>query len=136
MGQQYPDQADRCLECNPACPASHPYDLTANSVEDGRMCWATALGADAGDDTSVTCCQWCLLPEYETLDPGGHLTRCPNSVCPLPAWNSTGAGCGATSCAGPFISDVLDDGGLAGSTTNPAWFKVTDAQLLAMGGSN
>ena len=69
---------ERGYTSNPnACPASHPYLETDNNVEDGKLCWDSTEGANSG----TACTNWCLLPQHEDQNPGGHLTNCPGNVC-------------------------------------------------------
>lgn len=56
------------------CNADFPF-LVTNGVADGKICWSDAAGSDA------TCDGWCLKPEHEAENPGGHLGACPGNIC-------------------------------------------------------
>ena len=60
------------------CPSDHPYLQTPHSVVPGKLCWDNAHGFDS---SAGPCQNWCLLPQYATANPGGHLDACPDNVC-------------------------------------------------------
>ena len=64
------------------CPSAFPHSVAGAANLPGQICWTTT------DASARGCKDWCLKPEFESANPGGHLKNCPDNVCA-----STGESC-------------------------------------------
>ena len=66
------------------CPPGFPHTVDGPENLPGQICWTTSDASNRG-----SCTSWCLKPEFESADPGGHLANCPDNVCSPPPSTST-----------------------------------------------